>query len=51
MTWIRVGLLAAFLTGGPLAAIGAGQWMYHAGTAEARAQGASGFIHPRASRQ
>ena len=40
MTWIRVGLLAAFLTGGPLAAIGAGQWMYHAGTAEARAQAA-----------
>jgi hypothetical protein len=40
MTWIRVGLLAAFLTGGPLAAIGARQWMYHAGTAEARAQAA-----------
>jgi hypothetical protein len=40
MTWIRVGLLAAFLTGGPLAAIGAGHWMYHAGMTEARAQAA-----------
>jgi len=39
-TWIRVGLLAAFLAGGPLAAIGAGHWMYHAETAEARAQAA-----------
>jgi hypothetical protein len=24
MTWIRIGLLAAFLAGGPLAAVGAG---------------------------
>ena len=40
VAWIRVGTLAAFLTGGPLAAIGAGHWMYHAGTAEARAQAA-----------
>ena len=40
MTWIRVGLLAAFLAGGPLAAIGAGHWMYHAGMTEARAQAA-----------
>jgi hypothetical protein len=31
MIWIRIGLLAAFLAGGPLAAIGAGHWMYHAG--------------------
>ena len=79
MAWIRVGMLAAFLTGGPLAAIGAGHWMYHAGMTEARVQAAdrhsaravlleparppvttaassgddqaSGFIHPRASRQ
>ena len=36
MTWIRVGLLA----GGPLAAIGAGHWMYHVGMTEARAQAA-----------
>ena len=40
MTWIRIGLLAAFLAGGPLAAIGAGHWMYHAGMTEARAQAA-----------
>ena len=40
VTWIRVGLLAAFLAGGPLAAIGAGHWMYHAGMTEARAQAA-----------
>ena len=37
MTWIRTGLLAAFLVGGPLSAIGAGHWMY-AGMTEARAQ-------------
>jgi hypothetical protein len=40
MTWIRVGLLAAFLAGGPLTAIGAGHWMYHAGMTEARTQAA-----------
>ena len=40
MIWIRLGLLAAFLAGGPLAAIGAGHWMYHAGMTEARAQAA-----------
>ena len=40
MTWTRVGLLAAFLTCGPLAAIGAGHWMSHAGMTEARAQAA-----------
>jgi hypothetical protein len=40
MIWIRIGLLAAFLAGGPLAAIGAGNWMYHAGMTEARAQAA-----------
>jgi hypothetical protein len=38
MIWIRLGLLAAFLAGGPLAAIGAGHWMDHAGMTEARAQ-------------
>jgi hypothetical protein len=31
MIWIRLGLLAAFLVGGPLAVITAGHWMYHAG--------------------
>jgi hypothetical protein len=40
MAWTRVGMAAAFLTGGPLAAISAGHWTYHAGTAEARAQAA-----------
>ena len=40
MTWIRIALLAAFLGGGPLAPIGAGHWMYHAGMIEARAQAA-----------
>jgi hypothetical protein len=39
-TWIRVGVLAAFLTGGPLAAIGAGHWIYHAEMAGARARAA-----------
>jgi hypothetical protein len=38
LTWIRLGLIVAFLAGGPLAAIGAGRAMYLAGVAEARAQ-------------
>jgi hypothetical protein len=42
MTSIRIGLLAAFLAGGPLAAIGAGHWIFHAGMTEARAQAADG---------
>ena len=40
MIWVRVGLLAAFLAGGPLTAIGTAHWMYHAGVTEARAQAA-----------
>jgi hypothetical protein len=40
MTWIPIGLLAAFLAGGPPAAIGTGHWMYHAGMTEARTQAA-----------
>jgi hypothetical protein len=40
MAWIRVAMVAAFLTGGPLAAIGAGHWMYHAAMTEASAQAA-----------
>jgi len=35
--WIRVSLLAAFLIAGPLAALGAGHWAYHAGIAAMRA--------------
>jgi hypothetical protein len=34
--WIRVGLLAAFLIVGPMAALGAGHWAGHAGTTAAR---------------
>jgi hypothetical protein len=30
-TWIRVGLLGIFLIAGPMAALGAGHWAYHAG--------------------
>ena len=29
--WIRIGLLAVFLIAGPVAALGAGGWAYHAG--------------------
>ena len=36
--WIRAGLLAVFLIAGPLAAIGAGHWAYHAEITGARAQ-------------
>ena len=34
--WIRVGLLAVFLIAGPMAALDAGHWAYHAGTTAAR---------------
>ena len=34
--WIRAGLLAVFLIAGPMAALGAGHWAYHAGTTAAR---------------
>jgi hypothetical protein len=34
--WIRVGLLAVFLIAGPMAALGAGHWAYHAGITAAR---------------
>src|SRR5271169_5986853 len=34
--WIRVGLLAVFLITGPMAALGAGHWAYHAGITAAR---------------
>jgi hypothetical protein len=40
VAWIRLGMLVTFLVGGPLAAIGAGHWMYHTGMTEARAQAA-----------
>jgi hypothetical protein len=38
--WIRIGVIAAFLVAGPLTAIGAGHWTYHAGMTEARTQAA-----------
>jgi hypothetical protein len=38
--WIRIGVLAALLAGGPLAAISAGQWAHQAGMAEVRADAA-----------
>jgi len=34
--WIRVGLLAVFLIAGPMAALSAGHWAYHAGTTAAQ---------------
>ena len=34
--WIRVGLLGVFLIAGPMAAVSAGHWAYHAGTTPAR---------------
>ena len=38
--WIRVGLLGIFLIAGPMAALGAGHWAYHAGITVARAPAA-----------
>ncbi len=35
--WIRVGLVAVFLTAGPLAALGTGHWAYHAEIAAVQA--------------
>jgi hypothetical protein len=39
-TWIRIGLLAIFLIAGPMAALGAGGWAYHAGITAAPVQAA-----------
>jgi len=38
--WIRIGVLAAFLVAGSLAAISAGQWVHNTGMTEARTQAA-----------
>jgi hypothetical protein len=38
--WIRVGLLGIFLIAGPIAALDAGHWTYHAGITVARAPAA-----------
>ena len=40
--WIRVGLLAVFLIAGPMTALAAGGWAYHAGISVARVQPAQG---------
>jgi hypothetical protein len=42
--WIRIGLLAIFLTAGPVAALAAGGWAAHMRTAEVSARTAQ--VHP-----
>ena len=50
--WIRVGLLAVFLIAGPMAALGAGHWAYHAGITAHRAPAAPTHrVKPSALRQ
>ena len=48
--WIRVGLLAVFLIAGPMTALGAGHWAYHAGITAARA-GRAHRVKPAALQQ
>ena len=55
--WIRVALLGIFLIAGPIAALDAGHWAYHAGITVARAPAAPAtgssrplFGRPRSSR-
>jgi hypothetical protein len=51
-TWIRVGLLAVFLIAGPMAALGAGHWAYHAGITAARVPAAPTYrVKPVAFQQ
>jgi hypothetical protein len=50
--WIRVGLLTVFLIAGPMAALGAGHWAYHAGITAARVSAAPTHrVKPAALRQ
>jgi hypothetical protein len=50
--WIRVGLLGIFLIAGPMAALGAGHWAYHAGITVARVAAAPAHhVKPAALRQ
>ncbi len=50
--WIRVGLLAVFLIAGPMAALGAGHWAYHAGiTAAGVPAGPAHRVKPAALQQ
>ena len=50
--WIRAGLLAVFLIAGPMAALSAGHWAYHAGTTAARVPAAPAHrVRPAALQQ
>jgi hypothetical protein len=50
--WIRAGLLAVFLIAGPMAALSAGHWAYHAGTTAARVPAAPAHrVKPAAFQQ
>ena len=50
--WIRAGLLAVFLIAGPMAALGAGHWAYHAGITAARVPAAPAHrVKPAAFQQ
>jgi hypothetical protein len=50
--WIRAGLLAIFLIAGPMAALSAGHWAYHAGTTAARVPAAPAHrVRPAALQQ
>ena len=50
--WIRVGLLAVFLIAGPMAALSAGHWAYHAGTTAVRVPAApTHLVHSAALQQ
>ncbi len=50
--WIRAGLLAVFLIAGPMAALNAGHWAYHAGTTAARVPAAPAHrVRPAALQQ
>jgi hypothetical protein len=49
--WIRVGLLGIFLIAGPMAALGAGHWAYHAGITVARVPAAPTHHVKPAARQ
>jgi hypothetical protein len=50
--WIRVGLVGIFLIAGPMAALSAGQWAYHAGITVAQMHAAPTHrVKPAALRQ
>jgi hypothetical protein len=50
--WIRAGLLGVFLIAGPIVALDAGHWAYHAGSAAARGPAAPAHrVRPPADRQ